>query len=67
MTLPTCEAIRHKTRRKPLIREKPAEFFGTGHQCTDGLLPSIKRNIYESVEMFYFGLQGCPSSIVSLL
>jgi hypothetical protein len=38
--------------RKSLIREKPAELLGTGHQCKDGLLPSIKHNIYESVEMF---------------
>jgi hypothetical protein len=54
MTLaPTYEAIKHKTSRKPSIREKPAEFLGTGHQCKDGLLPSIKSNIYESVEMFY--------------
>jgi hypothetical protein len=42
-----------KTSRKPLIREKTAEFLGTGHQCKDGLLPSIKHNDCESVEMFY--------------
>jgi hypothetical protein len=55
MTLtPTYEAIKHETSRKPSIREKPAEFLGTGHQCKDGLLlPSIKHNVYESVEMFY--------------
>jgi hypothetical protein len=54
MTLaPMYEAIKRKTSGKPLIRGKPAEFLGTGHQCKDGLLPSIKRNIYESVEMFY--------------
>ncbi len=33
--------------------KKPAEFLGTGHQFKDGLSPSIKRNICESVEMFY--------------
>jgi hypothetical protein len=54
MTLtPTYEAIKRETSRKPSIREKPAEFFDTGYQCKDGLLPSIKHNIFESVEMFY--------------
>jgi hypothetical protein len=53
MTLaPTYEAIKHETSRKPSIREKPAELLGTGHQCKDGLSPSIKRNVCESVEMF---------------
>jgi hypothetical protein len=57
MTLaPMYEAIRHETSGKPSIREKPAEFLSTGHQCKDGLLPSIKHNIYENVEMIYFGL-----------
>jgi hypothetical protein len=38
MTLaPTYEAIRHETSGKPLMREKPAEFLGTGHQCKDGI------------------------------
>ncbi len=50
---PTYEAIKHETSRKSSIREKPAEFMGTGHECKDGLLPSIKRNVCESVEMFY--------------
>jgi hypothetical protein len=54
MTLaPTYEAIKRETHGKPSIKEKPAEFLGTGHQCKDGLLPSVKRNIYVSVEMFY--------------
>ncbi len=54
MTLPpTYDAIKRETSRKFSIREKPAEFMGTGHhQCKDGLIPSIKHNIYESVEMF---------------
>ncbi len=53
MTLaPTYEAIKHETSGKPLIREKPAEFLGTGHECEDGLLPTIKHNACESVEMF---------------
>jgi hypothetical protein len=50
------EAIKRETSRKPLIREKPAEFWGTGHQCKDGSLPSIKHNICESVEIFLLGL-----------
>ncbi len=49
---PTYEAIRCETSRKPSLREKSAAFMGTGHQCKDGLLPSIKHNIYESVEIF---------------
>jgi hypothetical protein len=54
MTLaPTYEAIKHETSRKPLKRKKSAEFLGTGHECKDGLLPSIKRNVCESVKMFY--------------
>ena len=54
MTLATMyEAIKHETSRKPSIREKPAEILGTGHQCKDGVLPSIKRNVCESAEMFY--------------
>jgi hypothetical protein len=53
MTLaPMYEAIKRETNRNPSIREKSAEFLGTGHQCKDGLLPSIKCNNYESVDMF---------------
>jgi hypothetical protein len=47
------EAIKREPSRKRSIREKPAELLGTGHQFKDGLLPSIKRNVFESVEMFY--------------
>jgi hypothetical protein len=32
---PTHEAIRRATSGKPLLREKPAEFWGTEHQCKD--------------------------------
>jgi hypothetical protein len=40
MTLtPTYEAIKRETSGSPLIREKPAEILGTGHQCKDGYLP----------------------------
>jgi hypothetical protein len=54
MTLaPMYETIKHETSKKPSIREKSIEFLGTGHQCKDGLSPSIKRNIHESVEMCY--------------
>ncbi len=53
MTLaPTYEAIKLETNKKPSIREKYAELLGTGHQCKDGSLPSIKHNVCESVEMF---------------
>jgi hypothetical protein len=50
---PTYEAIKREASGKPSIREKPAELLGTGHQCKDGLLPSIKRNVCDSVEMIY--------------
>ncbi len=53
MAYPTYEAIKRETSRKPSIRETPAELLGTGHQCQDGLLASIKCNVCESVEMFY--------------
>jgi hypothetical protein len=54
MTLaPMYEAIKLETSRKPSIRENPAELLGTGHQCKDGLLPLIKHNVCDSVEMLY--------------
>jgi hypothetical protein len=57
MTLaPTYEAIKHKTSGKPLIRKKPAEFLGTGHQCKDGSLPSIKHNILRECGDVLLGL-----------
>ncbi len=47
---PMYEAIRRETSGKPLMREKPAEVLGTGHQCKDGLISlSI---IFESAETF---------------
>jgi hypothetical protein len=47
---PMYEAIRHETSGKPLMREKPAEVLGTGHQCKDGSIPlSI---MFESAETF---------------
>ncbi len=48
----TYEAIKRETSGKSFIREKSAELLGTGHQCKDGLLASIKHNVCESVEMF---------------
>ncbi len=48
---PTYEAIRLETSRKPLTREKPAEFLGTGHQCKDGYCHQLSI-IFESVETF---------------
>ncbi len=61
MTLtPMYEAIKHETIRKPSIRENPAELLGTGQQCKDGLLPSIKHNVCESVEIFYKDCEVIP-------
>ncbi len=52
MTLaPMYEAIRRESSRKPLIRENPAKFLGTGHQCKDGNCHQL-RVIFESVETF---------------
>jgi hypothetical protein len=48
---PMYEAIRGETSRKPLMREKPAEFLGTGHQCKDGYCHQLSI-IFESVETF---------------
>jgi len=48
---PSYEAIKHETSRKPLGKKKTAEFLGTGQEWKDGLLPSFKRNICESLEM----------------
>ena len=48
---PRYEAIKCENSGKPFFREKPAEFLGTGQECKDGLLPSIKRNSCESMEM----------------
>ena len=52
MTLaPMYEAIRHETSGKLLMREKPAEFWGTGHQCKDGYCHQLSI-IFKSVETF---------------
>ncbi len=52
MTLtPTYEAIRRETSRKLLMREKPAKFLSTGHQCKDGYCHQLSV-IFESVETF---------------
>jgi hypothetical protein len=48
---PTYEAIRSETSGKPVMREKPAEFWGTGHQCKDGYCHQLSI-IFESVEIF---------------
>ena len=45
------EAIRRETSGKPLMREKPAKFWGTGHQCKDGYCHQLSV-IFESVETF---------------
>jgi hypothetical protein len=48
---PMYEAIRCETSGKLLMREKPAEFLGTGHQCKDGYCHQLSI-IFESVETF---------------
>ncbi len=48
---PTYEAIRRETSGKPLMREKPAEFWGTRHQCKDDYCHQLSV-IFESVETF---------------
>jgi hypothetical protein len=48
---PAYEAIRCETSGKPLMREKPAEFWGTGHHCKDGYCHQLSV-IVESVERF---------------
>ncbi len=52
-----------------LRKEKnPAELLGTGQECKDGLLPFVKRNICESVEMQSIMLldhEGVPSMSLS--
>jgi hypothetical protein len=48
---PTHEAIRRETSREPLMREKPAEFWGTGHQFKDDYCHQLSE-IFESVETF---------------
>ena len=47
--VPAYEAIRRETSGKPLMREKPAEFLGTGHQCKNGYCHQLSI-IFESVE-----------------
>ncbi len=48
---PMYEAIRRETSGKSLMREKPAEFLGTGHQCKDDYCHQSSI-IFESVETF---------------
>jgi hypothetical protein len=48
---PKHEAIRRETSRKPLLGEKPAEFWGTEHQCKDDYCHQLSI-IFESVERF---------------
>ena len=63
---PTHKANRCENSRKPLIREQPAEFLGTGHQCKDGYCHQFSV-IFESVETFVrmvgFELSGCTSNL----
>jgi hypothetical protein len=59
---PTHEAIRHETSGKPLMREKPAECLGTGHQYKDGYCHQLSI-IFESVEIF-IGIVGLYLGVV---
>jgi hypothetical protein len=43
------EAIKHETSGKPLLRKMTTEFLGIGQLGKDGLLPSVKRNVFERV------------------
>jgi hypothetical protein len=45
------EAIIRETSGKSLMREKTAEFLGTGHQCKDDYCHQLSI-IFESVERF---------------
>jgi hypothetical protein len=63
---------RMKPAGKPLFEEKKTtEFLGTGQECKDVLLPSVKRNICESMEMcslsYILDIEGVPHSIVSVV
>ncbi len=61
---PMHEAIRRETSRKTLMREKPAEFLGTGHQCEDDYCHQLSV-IFESVETF-FRIVGLYLGVVPL-
>ncbi len=62
---PTYEAIRHETSGKPVMREKPAEFLGTGHHSKDGYCHQLSI-IFESVETF-IRIEGLYLGIVPLI
>jgi len=50
---PTYEAIKREISGKPYEGKKILlSCLGTGQECKDGLLPSFKRNICESLEMY---------------
>ena len=53
------------------LRKKTAEFLVTGQECKDGLIPSVKCNIFESLEMcspwYILDIEGVPHSIVSMV
>jgi hypothetical protein len=63
---PMYEAIRRETSRKPLIRGKSAEFWGTGHQCKDGYchqLSVIFESVKTSIRIVGFVPWGCNSNL----
>jgi len=51
VTRPHVWSYQAWNQQKTFIYGKPAEFLGTGQECKDGLLPSIKRNSCEIMEM----------------
>jgi hypothetical protein len=66
----TYEAIRHETSKKPLMREKPAEFLGTGHQYKDGYfyqLSVIFESVVTSIMMVGLYLGVVPPTCILVL
>ena len=51
VTRPHLWSYQAWNQQKTLGRKNRGELLGTGQECKDGLLPSVKRNIYESLEM----------------
>jgi hypothetical protein len=60
---PMYEAIRRETSRKPLMREKPAKFWGTGHQCKDGYCHQLSV-IFESEEKTLIRIVGLYLGVI---
>ena len=62
---PTYEAIKREISGKPTLRGKNHWFLGTGQECKDGLLPSIKHNSFWEVgDVNYWDKEGVPHCYV---